>query len=653
MSKMSPRDLVCADCWDAIFSTPAFREFGIINGQEQRIIYQSSLGQMALKACSWCSLIRLLKPSADDIVPKDEHPPGDEINIMFGHIPSSMMTGVFTPAGANRFALWINGAAFYLSAFTRLADPAASCVTARELDHIVFSRKATSQISQWLSDCSQHPDCPQREAKPLPTRVIDVGEERNSSVRLLETGHSLGEYVALSYCWGSDQPGKTIRSNLNGRLTNLDERILSKTIQDALKVTRALNMRYLWVDAICILQDSDQDKNHELANMCNIYRNSAVTVFATSASNSQEGFLHPRKPPNPATLIPFWNVDGELGTVSLRMEGWYDDDEEPINRRGWTFQERFLSPRSLFYASHTLQYQCQRGTVNLGGSINIPASFGDLRLPSTCSDLRLQPKSEATDMQELGRMWAYIVSGYSARKLSNIEDKLTAFAGVAEALEPLFLGLYISGLWTGETLPRTLLWQASATEPYIPCPDYTAPSWSWASLNSPIRFSSMYMDHTHEWYHTDILELHNALVEDSLPYGRVSGGSLTLRVHIRQGEFLSGHHIRWTHHVASAGGTSSSASATLDQRVFGCEIVCAATTMRTHILVDSDSMASKTAALAFPPKTRRSGQRAVAIDGLILKPDTDGSGRYTRIGCFRGADESEFVGCPRQTVVLF
>jgi hypothetical protein len=66
---------------------------------------------------------------------------------------------------------------------------------------------------------------------------------------------------------------------------------LPQTIQDAIEVTRGMRMKYLWVDALCIVQDSEEDKVRNLSVMHLTYQNSLLTIVAARASSAEHGFL--------------------------------------------------------------------------------------------------------------------------------------------------------------------------------------------------------------------------------------------------------------------------------------------------------------------------------------------------------------------------
>ena len=131
----------------------------------------------------------------------------------------------------------------------------------------------------------------------LPKRLIDVGFNGDLAIRLYipEKGER-SKYIALSYCWGGPQSLTTTSETLKSRLQGISPTALPQSILDAIKVTRKLGFRFLWVDSLCILQDSAEDTLEEISAMGTIYQNSAVTIAAASAGKVGDGFLHERAP---------------------------------------------------------------------------------------------------------------------------------------------------------------------------------------------------------------------------------------------------------------------------------------------------------------------------------------------------------------------
>ena len=159
-------------------------------------------------------------------------------------------------------------------------------------------------------ECDSNEHCPQKSQRTLPSRVIEVYSERDPKTpRLLATNGLLGYYTALSYCWGTNQKGVTMKSNLESRLQQLDMASLSRTIQDAILITRTIGVKYLWVDAICIIQDSEEDKTAELSAMCNI------TASSGNYCGGKRQRCWPRVPRRPRSAKPFYKG-------SFLVSGW-------------------------------------------------------------------------------------------------------------------------------------------------------------------------------------------------------------------------------------------------------------------------------------------------------------------------------------------
>ncbi len=649
-SPKNTQRLVCLKCWELLFSTPKFQILCRTPDKEDCVQYTASTLEVeasAASGCSWCRLVLSLKDDAEEQTLGEGHSPLQKIPVRFG---AGLEGENFTPRGNNRFGLWINGASYFLTAFTARDDLASDVVTAREMEHRINSPTAFDQAKKWLRECGSHKNCGIVGPTQLPSRVIEVSPENDPGTpRLLESSTIVDYFVALSYCWGLNQTGVTTKSNIKARQERLNVSSLSRTIQEAILVTRKINVKYLWVDAVCIIQDSQEDKNIELGKMCKIYQDALVTFVAANATNANQGFLEDRAPPAPATKIPFWGPDGRLGTASIRLEGWYDDGDEPINTRAWTFQERLLSPRLLIYASHTLQYQCNQDTINLGDSINLSSGLSAWRIP---------PASARLNTQAVGRTWGHIISMYSARHLSYLEDKLTALAGLAEAFQQHTLVDYLAGLWSGDMLPRLLLWQTSRTDDYTPCPIYTAPSWSWASLNNPVYFSALYNHHSYTWYDIDAPVAKINLESRKLPFGRVTGGHLKLSAHIRHGVYHPPQYIRWktpANSSMSQEDLESAASTYVDDDILlERNIICMAIARRSY---DEDAnedvpiTIGSAARSIFENPNVEDGASWTAIDGLIIAT-TEVKGTYRRVGCFFGAKEIEFRDCPREEVTL-
>ncbi len=126
-----------------------------------------------------------------------------------------------------------------------------------------------AQVQQWVRICvKMHARCSQS-ADELPTRLLDLGKSSTNEIVLTGTKHlsKTVQYATLSHRWGIQQPQKTTKASLLARFPDIRIQYLPSTYQDAISVCRALSIRYLWIDSLCIVQDDIEDWQRESANM--------------------------------------------------------------------------------------------------------------------------------------------------------------------------------------------------------------------------------------------------------------------------------------------------------------------------------------------------------------------------------------------------
>jgi hypothetical protein len=308
--------------------------------------------------------------------------------------------------------------------------------------------------------------------------------------------HHVGNprYIALSYCWGAlttkQRLFQTTNSNYGARVSGFDITELPKTLQDAVKVARGLGIDYIWIDAICIIQDNDKDWAREAAQMNKVYSHAFLTVAAATSRSSLDGFLKPRRGSCQISLgFSFTDLQPlhsptaleEIGTIHFRypLERHIKDHLEVCewNKRGWTLQERYLSSRILYFTEDVLYFECATSQNVENPGYKLP---GRLRLPMLLAESKILTDSEQKDRrEEYLSNWYQVVSEYSERILGRPSDKLPAIEGLAAVLREVIDDTYWYGLWNSD-LHRGLLWAAPASWIH-PRGGYRAPTWSWAS----------------------------------------------------------------------------------------------------------------------------------------------------------------------------
>ena len=342
-------------------------------------------------------------------------------------------------------------------------------------------RKMNSDLaSEWLLFCDEYVDDSNEDESAIfhesisYLRVIDV--EQCCVVK----APPQCRFVALSYVWGGFpqlQYTKASASMLE-QPDGINVSELPRTISTALKLVARLGERYLWVDALCILQDDAEDKKAQIAAMDRIYGSAVLTIAAAAASNADSPLpgvcKWSRQAPQHIEKIQGMQLANILPDLeeTLRKSKW--------NSRGWTYQERVLSRRTLFVTSSQLFFECSFGVF--AESLGVPE------------------RPNVANRQHSGRLswknsvnftlYAAAVEAFSKRNLSFDTDVLDAFEGVSKRLRHLFRGKLSFGM------PETEMECALRWEPFTVLQrrkhpttrEDLFPSWSWAGWKGHVRY---------------------------------------------------------------------------------------------------------------------------------------------------------------------
>ena len=201
----------------------------------------------------------------------------------------------------------------------------------------------------------------------LPKRLLDLDRvELKGEVKVVVVDDSLSatKYAALSYCWGKSEGYKLTMSTMKALRSGVKTQHLPRTIQDAIHLTQRLGLRWLWIDSLCIIQDSLEDWAQEAARMCDVYQNCFLCIAASGASSSDDGLFAQRDP----LLYQPCQITKGLASSNLfayphRTLRFQQDFEEcfekaALYKRGWVMQERLLPPRTLNFGT-LLVWECR------------------------------------------------------------------------------------------------------------------------------------------------------------------------------------------------------------------------------------------------------------------------------------------------------
>ncbi|KAF2493877.1 HET-domain-containing protein [Lophium mytilinum] len=373
-------------------------------------------------------------------------------------------------------------------------------------------------ISESLRSCQETHDCSEMSGQLLPRRAVDVGTP-SSPIRVVDYSSELGPYVALSHCWG-DNKHVRLTSDTTSFFQNIPLEVLPATFSDAIEVTRRLNLNYVWIDSLCIIQDSAEDWEIECARMGDIYQNAELTIAATSSPSSSRSFLRPpEKMKQPRVQVPFWNKDGkEFALQAVRPLSYHfdnvDSTEGYLNKRAWCFQEDMLSKRLVSYQNIDIKWRCSEGHMCqcVGPSVKRSDSATSVRT------LRDEPEEESVNT------WLQAVNDFSDRDITFVSDRLPALAGIATVFHESFSWTYVAGLWK-EWLLHCLCWKSDYRDPILPDRlQPLAPSFSWASSQSSVLYdrAGMYLEPVQ--VPTKVLAVSSTLKGEKNPFGEVTGG---------------------------------------------------------------------------------------------------------------------------------
>ncbi|KAM0228967.1 hypothetical protein ACHAPO_010374 [Fusarium lateritium] len=383
--------------------------------------------------------------------------------------------------------------------------------------------------STWITNCrNTHNQCGHQDISNsidhVPTRLIDVGTDDNSQPPKLflpsqDQASENIEYVALSYAWGpvSNHLTRTSASNLQEMLLGFPFSRLPKTIRDAIIFTRKLGFKYLWVDALCILQSEgphdkihQEDWSHETSRFGYYYRNAVVTLAATGAQSSDCGLFLSRPAlafdPKPV-ILRRKTPTGDITNISIlpKVPSWISEIKRaPLYERGWAIQERILSARVVHFAANMVLWECHecRATEidTTGASLRDANSSMVYEEVSDFMPIFRNLQRNGEGANQVIREWYSFIEGYTAAKFTFMGDRLPALSGIAALIQKYIPQRYGAGLWES-AIPEGLAWlvDGELTENTLdltsasgPREDFQLmlPSWSWATSRGPVRFLS-------------------------------------------------------------------------------------------------------------------------------------------------------------------
>lgn len=481
----------------------------------------------------------------------------------------------------------------------------------------------------WIAECDRsHDRCNVIGVNDRPSRLVSVS---GTSIKLIETAALtvMPPYATLSYCWGKSPELMLTNDTMASFLDSIPKESLPRTLQDAVEVTRKLNIAYIWIDALCIIQGNKDDWLRESAKMHSVYGGSYVNIAAASAIDVTEGLF---------LKLPFYNGGFFARTTTSNTDtvrNFYSVtaakdalQDYHLATRAWAIQEKLLSPRTLYFGDGGLSWECR-------------CAFRSEFLPEGVPNLKYKSLLLCgTQPWE----WVDIIRTFTKANLSFGADRLPALSGIAARQQQITGDSYLAGLWKS-SLFEQLTWNLRESKALLkPRPSWRAPTWSWASVDGEASWRPVISDRV--VYHAKIIDAWTELASPD-PFGAVSAGELRL---------VCSTILRGTFEVAAKGLHS-------DQSVEHVRLEGLSRPVRIDLdCLDNEStnadgivyfvpmysgptgsfLGSRTSNVKSSESTRtnhNSERREIlAIQGLVLRKSGDVQGRFSRVGFFRYDD---------------
>ncbi|UKZ49953.1 hypothetical protein TrVGV298_004208 [Trichoderma virens] len=428
-----------------------------------------NMGESADSGCGFCALLRNAMIWHFRKY-KLERLPGDIIEITrIRHYWNSGLSAftVFSTAFVrpkHRF-----GYLTFRTSATR-TDPCASIfgINSEFFPDSIMSPAGIFTLKQWVWGNSKEKAA--LNALYRPTRLLHIGSKRESGlIRLVESHKDVGiaeepqPYLALSYCWGKKPPSlTTTRSNYSHLKTSISYDAMPKTYQDTVRIARALGVKYVWIDALCIIQDDVVDWEKESQVMAEIFRNSLVTVIPLRTTSSNDGFLER----NPSIKICYhnaeWNINGSFflrhipfsyqnAESAIRSGPSFSDrpvsleiENSVWHTRGWTFQEDLFAMRKLYIGQQMMYWDSLKPVDIMRTEDKIIDDKLD-RMSNAESSIIHSSEPWRGDYDYDG--WYFPMLQYSQKRLTFETDRLPAVSSYAKLIASKSGDTYLAGLW--------------------------------------------------------------------------------------------------------------------------------------------------------------------------------------------------------------
>jgi hypothetical protein len=439
--------------------------------------------------------------------------------------------------------------------------------TAEVLSNSLRDAQTFEKMKVWLRHCEiyhSHPKCKEMAEAKLPRRLIAIKiASGHLELRLKEFNGEIGRYIALSHCWGGFTGCQTTLANYRTKIKGIDYEDLPQTFKDAIYCAIQLEVAYVWIDSLCIIQDDAKDWEHESSLMSDVYSNAWLVLAAVSAGADSEGFLI-----DPIRLYRGVGLESCAGSGDFDLVIHHDMPHPgfarggkssngpeplspvnvgPLGTRAWTLQETLLARRCIGFNEYEIVWECQSTNACECGLTEQRVKEEDFDGPvwvyreatglmgAEHPSILPRPLSRLHDFYSTVMEWRQlIIPNYVRRSLTVPGDKLPALSGLASIIAESFGDRYLAGIWLSD-ISFGLAWhvnrdrrQPARVASTVPL----GPSFSWVSVDDIVRYrlpNPQRADGTAMYGSVAVTVLdYDILLSGTNPYGSVLGGWLKL-----------------------------------------------------------------------------------------------------------------------------
>lgn len=304
-------------------------------------------------------------------------------------------------------------------------------------------------------------------------RLVDVQRKRIVEFTTIDLGKV--EYAALSYVWGGPQRVTLLDENREAMQQDGALQDLPRTLADAMAFTSALSLRYLWIDAICIVQDSNKDKAIQIGNMANIYSYSLITIIAATGTNADSGLCGvtaPRAGWQTEIHVPVPKTDVPM-SLATSLNEIRDEDANFLtgtiwSTRGWTFQERELARRVIVFTEKQVYWVCEDAiSIEETDMDTCPdnvarCDWDQMKEPRALTVLKVKSQHKEQERANNSKFYhdaynfAKCVEYYQRKNLTNQGDAFDAFSAILQSIEDRTDETFLWGL--PRSIFNTAIW---------------------------------------------------------------------------------------------------------------------------------------------------------------------------------------------------